>query len=213
MEINTIIENTTAEFIEKKSKFIANIIKINSKKEAEEKIKQIKKEHYNAKHNCFAFSVVEEDNIYQKCSDDGEPQGTAGEPILNMIKKNNLTNVLIVVTRYFGGILLGTGGLVRAYSNAVNLAIEKTNIITKEKGYVVELEIEYHQIKNFKFYCEKNNIKITKIEYKENILIQIEINEEQYNTLFKENKYKNAEIYFKIEIYNIICRKFIEKIK
>ena len=127
----TLKEASTAEIVEKKSRFIANSCHIESKEEAEEKINLIKKKYYDAKHNCFAFSIVDKDgNLLEKSSDDGEPSGTAGAPILNVIRKNNLNNILIVVTRYFGGILLGTGGLVRAYSEATQKSIEKSLIFS-----------------------------------------------------------------------------------
>ena len=115
IDFKTIEKENSAEIVEKKSRFIANIYNVESKEEA---IKQIKKKYYDAKHHCFAFSIIEENGITQKSSDDGEPSGTAGAPILNIIKSNNLQNVVIIVTRYFGGILLGTGGLTRAYSEA-----------------------------------------------------------------------------------------------
>ena len=167
MEFYTIDSSATAEIIEKKSRFIANAYNVESKEEAEEKIKQIKKKYYDAKHNCFAFSIIEENNVILKSSDDAEPSGTAGEPILNVIKKNNLKNILIVVTRYFGGILLGTGGLTRAYSNAASSVIEKCNIIKEEKGLEAIIELDYSENDKFKYYCEKNNIRITNIEYNE----------------------------------------------
>ena len=116
-EFFTIKENVLAEIVEKKSKFIANLFYIESQQEAEKIIKQIKKKYYDARHNCIAYRVIENDSVIEKSSDDGEPSGTAGAPMLNILQKNNLCNVLVVVTRYFGGILLGTGGLVRAYSN------------------------------------------------------------------------------------------------
>ena len=130
----TIKNNIEAEIVEKKSKFIANLIKVESKEEAEEKIQEIKKKYYDARHNCVAYRVLEEGKVEEKASDDGEPSGTAGGPMLNILQKNNLSNVLIVVTRYFGGILLGTGGLVRAYSEALQKAIEESTLIMKVSG-------------------------------------------------------------------------------
>ncbi|MGN1326702.1 MAG: IMPACT family protein, partial [Clostridia bacterium] len=169
-EFVTIEGHSVAEIVEKKSRFIANAYNIESKEEAEEKIKLLKKKYYDAKHNCFAFSVLEEGREFQKCSDDGEPSGTAGAPILNVIKKQNLNNILIVVTRYFGGILLGAGGLTRAYSTAAINAIEKGNLIKKEKGLEVIVELPYTENSKFQYYCEKNNIKVIKTEYNENII-------------------------------------------
>ena len=154
MKFCTLKEASTAEIVEKKSRFIANSYHIESKEEAEEKINLIKKKYYDAKHNCFAFSIVDKDgNLLEKSSDDGEPSGTAGAPILNVIRKNNLNNVLIVVTRYFGGILLGTGGLTRAYSNTALASIENRKIIEVENGLQASLEIEYSENEKFKYYC------------------------------------------------------------
>lgn len=211
MEFYTIDSSATAEIIEKKSRFIANAYNVESKEEAEEKIKQIKKKYYDAKHNCFAFSIIKENNVILKSSDDAEPSGTAGEPILNVIKKNNLKNILIVVTRYFGGILLGTGGLTRAYSNAASSVIEKCNIIKEEKGLEAIIELDYSENDKFKYYCEKNNIRITNIEYNENIKYNIELNDEEYNKLTLKNKTNNVNLLFNVKKIEIICRKYVEK--
>ncbi len=211
MEFYTIDSSATAEIIEKKSRFIANAYNVESKEEAEEKIKQIKKKYYDAKHNCFAFSIIEENNVILKSSDDAEPSGTAGDPILNVIKKNNLKNILIVVTRYFGGILLGTGGLTRAYSNAASSVIEKCNIIKEEKGLEAIIELDYSENDKFKYYCEKNNIRITNIEYNENIKYNIELNDEEYNKLTLKNKTNNVNLLFNVKKIEIICRKYVEK--
>ena len=130
-EFNTIEENVVEEIVEKKSKFIANLIYVETVKDAENEIKNIKKKYFDARHNCVAYRIAEDDKIIEKSSDDGEPSGTAGAPMLNILQKNNLANVLIVVTRYFGGVLLGTGGLVRAYSECLQKAIENSKKITK----------------------------------------------------------------------------------
>ena len=119
MEFKTIKQNSTAEIVEKKSRFIANVFYIENVEQAEEHIKKIKKQYHDAKHNCFAYIVTNlNGNTVQKSSDDGEPSGTAGAPMLKILKGQNLSNILVVVTRYFGGVLLGTGGLVRAYSRS-----------------------------------------------------------------------------------------------
>ena len=119
MKFKTINKNTKAEIVEKKSKFIANVFYVESVEEAEEYVKKIKKQEHDAKHNCFAYIITDlEGNTIQKSSDDGEPSGTAGAPMLKILTEKNLSNILVVVTRYFGGILLGTGGLVRAYSRS-----------------------------------------------------------------------------------------------
>ena len=209
---NTIEKENSAEIVEKKSRFIANIYNVESKEEAEEKIKQIKKKYYDAKHHCFAFSIIEENEIAQKSSDDGEPSGTAGAPILNIIKSNNLQNVLIVVTRYFGGILLGTGGLTRAYSESAGKVVEQSELIQKEPGMEVNLSIDYNDNEKFKYYCQKNNVNIIKIEYAENILYKIELNEKEYKKIEEKNKTNNRQLDFNIISIELKCRKYVKKV-
>lgn len=212
IDFKTIEKENSAEIVEKKSRFIANIYNVESKEEAEEKIKQIKKKYYDAKHHCFAFSIIEENGITQKSSDDGEPSGTAGAPILNIIKSNNLQNVVIVVTRYFGGILLGTGGLTRAYSEAAGKVVEQSELIQKEPGMEVELEIDYNDNEKFKYYCQKNNINIIKIEYTENILYKIELNEKEYKKIEEINKTNNKQLDINIKNIKLKCRKHVKKV-
>lgn len=140
--MKVIIEPTTAEIVEKKSRFIANVFYVASLEEAEEKLTQIKKKYYDAKHNCFAYVLgVNAETV--KSSDDGEPQGTAGHPMLDILKGNNLTNCIAIVTRYFGGILLGTGGLVRAYSESLKAAIANAKTSELLNAFKVSFEINY----------------------------------------------------------------------
>ncbi len=212
IDFKTIEKENSAEIVEKKSRFIANIYNVESKEEAEKKIKQIKKKYYDAKHHCFAFSIIEENGITQKSSDDGEPSGTAGAPILNIIKSNNLQNVVIIVTRYFGGILLGTGGLTRAYSEAAGKVVEQSELIQKEPGMEVELEIDYNDNEKFKYYCQKNNINIIKIEYTENILYKIELNEKEYKKIEEINKTNNKQLDINIKNIKLKCRKHVKKV-
>lgn len=212
IEFKTIEKENFAEIVEKKSRFIANIYNVESKEEAEEKIKQIKKKYYDAKHHCFAFSIIEENGITQKSSDDGEPSGTAGAPILNIIKSNNLQDVVIIVTRYFGGILLGTGGLTRAYSEAAGKVVEQSELIQKEPGMEVELEIDYNDNEKFKYYCQKNNVNIIKIEYTENILYKIELNEKEYKKIEERNKTNNKQLDINIKNIKLKCRKYVKKV-
>ena len=212
IEFKTIEKENSAEIVEKKSRFIANIYNVESKEEAEEKIKQIKKKYYDAKHHWFAFSIIEENGITQKSSDDGEPSGTAGAPILNIIKSNNLQNVVIIVTRYFGGILLGTGGLTRAYSEAAGKVVEQSELIQKEPGMEVELEIDYNDNEKFKYYCQKNNVNIIKIEYTENILYKIELNEKEYKKIEERNKTNNKQLDINIKNIKLKCRKYVKKV-
>ena len=190
----TIEKNISAELVEKKSKFIANIFYIESKEEAEEIIKNTNKKYHDARHNCYAYRVFNNEEIIEKSSDDGEPSGTAGAPMLNILQKNNLANVLIIVTRYFGGILLGTGGLVRAYSASLLQAIDKCSIIKKCFGEELEIELEYSELENFKYYCRNNKISIVDFQYKESIICKIELEEEVKQKLIEDFKSKNVNL-------------------
>ena len=115
MDIKIVYQGNSAEIIEKKSRFIADIFSVSSEEEALQILEKVKKKYWDARHHCWAY-VVGDEQVQERCSDDGEPSGTAGKPILEVIRGNEIHNVLIVVTRYFGGTLLGTGGLVRAYT-------------------------------------------------------------------------------------------------
>lgn len=203
----TIKNNIEAEIVEKKSKFIANLIKVESKEEAEEKIQEIKKKYYDARHNCVAYRVLEKGKVEEKASDDGEPSGTAGGPMLNILQKNNLSNVLIVVTRYFGGILLGTGGLVRAYSEALKKAIEESTLIMKASGIEMKLIVDYNNFEKFKYYCKNNNISIISAEYLEKIECKIQMELEKKEKFIKD--YENKEL--NISNLEILSKKIIDK--
>ncbi len=203
----TIKNNLKTEIVVKKSKFITNLIKISSKEEAEEKIKNIKKKYFDARHNCFSYRVLEDENIIERFSDDGEPTGTAGKPMLNILQKNNLVNVLIVVTRYFGGILLGTGGLVRAYSHGLLKAIDENEIIQLVIGVEYEANLEYNNFEKFKYYCKNNNINIKDTIYKEKIVCKIELEEDIKDKLIKDYDLKNI----KLLNLKVLSKKYIEK--
>lgn len=180
----TIIEeHVSAEVVEKKSKFIANLFSVESVADSEEKIKEIRKKYYDAKHNCYAYIINENNEITKKSSDDGEPSGTAGAPMLEILEKNNFANVLIVVTRYFGGILLGTGGLVRAYSDSLKKTIDCATWAIQEHGYEMDITLQYSNLENFKYYCSKHNIKILNSEYLDNVICKIELNDSEKNLL------------------------------
>lgn len=183
----TIEKEAEATVVEKKSKFIANIFYIENEKEAEEMINKIKKKYHDARHNCFAYRVNGENGIIQKQSDDGEPTGTAGAPMLNILEKRELVNVVVIVTRYFGGILLGTGGLVKAYSEATKKALENAIEIKREEGYVIEILTEYEEDSKFQRFCIQNDINIIKREYTDKIKNIVEISKNNYKKTEKEN--------------------------
>lgn len=193
-DLYTINENTEYTLTEKKSKFIANLIKIETQEEAEEVIKQYKKKYHDGRHNCIAYRVFENNQIIEKSSDDGEPSGTAGAPMLNILQKNNLCNVLIIVTRYFGGILLGTGGLVRSYSDALVGAINEANLELIINGEEAKVLLEYNNFEKFDYYCRINNIPIINVEYLDNVVCKILIEDTKKARVLKDYEEKNINI-------------------
>ena len=174
---------------------------------ANEKLKEIKKKYHDARHNCFAYRVYEDDNLIERFSDDGEPSGTAGSPMLNILQKNDIANVLVVVTRYFGGILLGTGGLIRAYSDATLNAISDINFVEYVLGLELQVDLEYDQFESFKYYCKKNGINIEKIDYTEKIVCLINMEENKKDKLMTDYSTKNINL----NEIKILSKKFIEK--
>lgn len=170
------IKNNVENTIEiKKSKFITKLYKIDNINEINSILEEINNEHKSSTHICFAYIV----DGKEKCSDDGEPSGTAGLPILNILKKKNLTNILAVVIRYFGGIKLGAGGLVRAYSNAVVDALKETSIIELIEGYLIEAEFSYDQMKLIDYILTDKKI-IEKI-YDANVIYKFYLNQAELN--------------------------------
>lgn len=206
-EFFTIKESISAEITEKKSKFIANLFYVENRNEAENIIKEIRKKYHDARHNCIAYRIYDNGNIIEKSSDDGEPSGTAGAPMLEILKNNNLCNVLVVVTRYFGGILLGTGGLVRAYSDATLKAIQSSKKSYKCEGMEMEIEIDYNNLDIFKYYCKNANINITNIEYLDTVICKIELENDIKEKLINDIDTKKINI----KHFKILCEKYITK--
>lgn len=206
-EYITITQNETAEITEKKSKFIADLYYVENAEQVEEKILEIKKKYYDARHHCIAYRYVQGNQVIEKSSDDGEPSGTAGAPMLNILQKNNLCNILVIVTRYFGGILLGTGGLVRAYSEATQKAIEQSKLVTKIKGIEAEVKLDYSNLESFKYFCRNNNVKIVNVEYLEDVVLKIEMENNVKNIILNKIETKTLNIK-KIEV---LREKFINK--
>ena len=169
-EYKTIIEDGTGEYVEKKSRFIGYIHHVDNEEEAEAFITAIKKKHYDARHNCSAY-IVGEDKVIQRFSDDGEPSGTAGKPILEVINGNGLHNVCIVVTRYFGGTLLGTGGLVRSYTEASKECINATGIVTKQCVIPLEITTNYNDFGKIQYILASESIVISDTRYEDNVIL------------------------------------------
>ncbi len=163
---NVIKQNGESEIVVTKSRFIGNLVSVSSAQEAEEFITSVRKKYNDARHNCWAYIVMDGDMIINKCSDDGEPSGTAGRPILSIMEGAGLVNAVCTVTRYFGGVLLGTGGLVRAYSDAA-----KEALLAAETGELVDCVmrkysgIAYGDYDKVRFILEKNGITDYETEY------------------------------------------------
>ncbi len=141
-EYRTAAGRGSSEIIEKKSRFLGAAIPVESEEAVQEELDRIRKEHYKARHHCYAF-ILGESGAMRRSSDDGEPQGTAGAPILQVIDRKECTDVLIVVTRYFGGTLLGTGGLVRAYTQAAQEALQDAGIVLRCRCSILEVSFPY----------------------------------------------------------------------
>lgn len=172
----TIKEDGQAELEIKKSRFICSLKRIESEEEAKEFIQMIKKEHWKANHNCSAF-VLGEQNEIQRSSDDGEPSGTAGVPMLEVLKKNELMNVAAVVTRYFGGTKLGAGGLIRAYSGAVANALHEIGIVQGILQQEVFTTIDYSLLGKLQHYLEQKNLQVKDTQFLENVTLCVMVEE------------------------------------
>ena len=178
---------------------------VKNEEQAQDIIKSAKKKYYDARHNCYAYRIMtENETVVERQSDDGEPSGTAGGPLLNILNKNNLCNVLIIVTRYFGGILLGTGGLVRAYSEAAMKAIENATITNETLGIQVELEIDYPELEKLKYFAEKNSIQIVDIIYENTIKCYMEMQKNFLDNVLNANKTISYKIIKNVNIRSIM---------
>lgn len=178
-------EGGIGEVTEKKSRFIASVFPIQSEEEALEFIAQVRKKHYDARHNCFAY-VLGEKNETERCSDDGEPSGTAGRPMLDVLLGEGVHNVAVVVTRYFGGTLLGTGGLVRAYSRAVQEGLKNSVIIEKQEGTLLTLKTDYNGIGKIQYQLGQKGLVITDSEYTDVVRIETLVPQDQLETLLED---------------------------
>lgn len=159
-------------FIEKKSEFIGYAKRCESEEEAKAFVQEIKDMHKQATHNCWAYTIGEKMNI-QRYSDDGEPQGTAGIPILEVLKKSNVTDCAIVVTRYYGGILLGAGGLTRAYTKGASIALKSGGVVEKVKGLNLIIKLDYDLLGKVQYTCIQNNWYIENTEYTDKVVVNI----------------------------------------
>lgn len=163
------------EIVEKKSRFIAYVRPVDTEEEANDFIESIKKKNWDARHNCSAV-VIGENNEFSRCSDDGEPASTAGKPMLEVLINEGIHNAAVVVTRYFGGVLLGTGGLVRAYQGAVKEGLAASVIVEKQKGAKYKITTDYNGIGKLQYIIASLNIFTINTEYTENVDIEVMVN-------------------------------------
>lgn len=168
----TVYRGGVGEVVEKKSRFIATVAAVSSKKEAEAFIASCKKKYWDARHNCSAYIIADTVDILHS-SDDGEPSGTAGKPMLEVLISEGIKNICVVVTRYFGGTLLGTGGLVRAYQGAVKEGIANSVLIEKHKGIKAEITADYNDIGKLQYLFASNQVEILESIYEQQVKMKI----------------------------------------
>ena len=180
-----VYEGGIGEIEEKKSRFIAAVQPVHTEEEALAFLSAKKKEYYDARHNCHAF-VIGEDGTLQRCADDGEPSGTAGRPMLEILLHENLVDTMVVVTRYFGGTLLGTGGLVRAYQAAVQAGLAASRIAERRNGRELSIEAAYTDLDRLQRYAAKQQLTIHDSTYAENVTLKLMLPEEVCRTVLAE---------------------------
>ena len=185
MEYRTIRQDGQAQEEIKKSRFICHAKRVYSEEEARDFIAAIKKEHYKATHNCSAFIVGEKSEI-KRTSDDGEPSGTAGVPMLGVMENHQVTNVCFVVTRYFGGIKLGAGGLIRAYAGIVALAIKEIGLIEIKEQAGLRLKMSYSQYQNFDNFLKAEDLIEFDTEFTDLVATTIYIDKQEKETLVQK---------------------------
>ena len=166
-----------AELVEKRSRFIGQVWRVDSEAEARARIEEVRRQHYDARHHCWCYRIREEG--VERYSDDGEPQGTAGQPMLNVFQRENVTNVVCVVTRYFGGILLGAGGLVRAYTQSAKDALDRTGISVVRRWVALELPCAYAQFEAMRREVLAFGGVVEQVDYAADVLLSVLIPEER----------------------------------
>lgn len=182
MAYYTIQKNGHGEYEEKRSRFLGEAIPVQSEEEVQEHLTRIRKQYYDARHHCSAY-VLGEKKDRKKASDDGEPQGSAGLPILNVIQGAGCTGILIVVTRYFGGTLLGTGGLARAYTNAAKAALADAGPVCMQEGEILEISMEYSFLDPVRYFLDREGIQSEGIDYAEKVTQRVIVPSEKVAAL------------------------------
>ena len=180
-----VYESGEGEIVEKKSRFIATVRPIETEEEAVAFINEMKKKYWDARHNCSAFVIGSRQEV-TRCSDDGEPAQTAGRPMLDVLLREGITNVAVVVTRYFGGVLLGTGGLVRAYQSATQAGLAASKIIEKRQGKKLIIHTDYNGLGKLQYLFGQQKTAILDTEYAADVVLTILVPLEQKDFLYKE---------------------------
>ena len=171
-QYRTVYEGGEGEITEKKSRFTATVHPVESEEEALAFLEEMKKKYWDARHNCYVYSIGM-NREFTRCSDDGEPSGTAGRPMLDVILGEDIYNVAVVVTRYFGGVLLGTGGLVRAYSKAVQEGLAASKVILKQKGIALKITTDYTGLGKIQYIAGERNIPVLDSEYTDKVVMKL----------------------------------------
>lgn len=177
-------EGGTGQIEEKKSRFIATVKPVNSETEATAFINEMKKKYWDSRHNCYAFVIGEKSEL-TRCSDDGEPAGCAGRPMLEVLLGLEITNVCVVVTRYFGGTLLGTGGLIRAYQGAVKAGLENCEIVSVTRGRIYSVETDYNMAGKLQFYFNKDGIIVDDTKWEQNVIFTLILTDDNETEVLK----------------------------
>lgn len=180
-----VYEGGEGEIVEKKSRFIATVRPVEAEEEAVAFINEMKKKYWDARHNCSAFVIGSRQEV-TRCSDDGEPAQTAGRPMLDVLLREGITNVAVVVTRYFGGVLLGTGGLVRAYQSATQAGLAASKIIEKRQGKKLIIHTDYNGLGKLQYLFGQQKTAILDTEYAADVVLTILVPVEQKDFLYKE---------------------------
>lgn len=179
-----VYNNGTGEVIEKKSRFIADVYDLADEEQALHYINDTKKRYWDARHHCYAY-VLGEKNEIKRFSDDGEPSGTAGKPILEVIDRSGVGSCLIIVTRYFGGTLLGTGGLIRAYTAAAKAGLDNACVTEVYRGVQARITADYNSLGKLQYICAEEGAPIIDIKYGENVQLELLVERQNFSSFNK----------------------------
>lgn len=183
-EYKILYRGGTAEIVEKKSRFIADLRPVESEAEALAFLEETKKKHWDARHNCYAWIIGKQGEM-KRCSDDGEPSQTAGKPMLDVLEGEGVTNVCAIVTRYFGGTLLGTGGLVRAYSGAVQAGLAESTVLVVKPARKIAVTTDYNGVGKIQYMLGTNEITILDSLYTDRVVLTVLVPDEDVETFEK----------------------------